>query len=212
MRKITLICSLHRENGLCTADELLRILRVIDPEVIFGEVTQSDRCFYDPRSLEGKAVTRFLAWKSSCKLVPVDRYDVPPNLRAVSGAVFDFVEEASEEYQQLLEQRHHGTNLKGFAYLNSADLTRHMTRMAEIEDETIKSSGNPDLVRGLTTWRQVTRGRENAMVTNIDRYCTENVFDQGVFLVGAAHRSGLGKIIEEFSIANDARIAWKIDL
>ena len=34
MRKITLVCSSHREKGLCNAQELLRILRAIDPEVI----------------------------------------------------------------------------------------------------------------------------------------------------------------------------------
>jgi len=82
MRKITLVCSSHRENGLCTARELLRLLRAIDPEVIFGEVPRSDIDFYNPRSLEGQAVTRFLTFKSFQR-VPVDRYEMPPNFRAL---------------------------------------------------------------------------------------------------------------------------------
>jgi len=72
-----------------------------------------------------------------------------------------------------------------------------MARMAEIEDETINREGNPELVRALATWRQVIQGREKAMVENIYRYCRENIFETGVFLVGAAHRSGIVKAIEE---------------
>ena len=30
--------------------------------------------------------------------------------------------------------------------------------------------------------------REKAMMENIQKYCIENTFDKGVFLVGAAHR------------------------
>ena len=97
MRKITLVCSSHRENGLCNAGELLRLLRAIDPDVIFGEVPVSDFDFYNPRSLEGQAVTRLLEYKSFQR-VPVDRYDIPLNFRAVTDSVLDFVERTSHEY------------------------------------------------------------------------------------------------------------------
>jgi len=208
MRKVMLICSLHRENGLCNVGELLKILRAVDPDVVFGEVSQSDINFYDPRSLEHQAVTRLRTLKPSCERVPVDRYDIPPTFRAITDAVFDFVEEASLEYQQLLEQRHHATNLKGFAYLNSFAFTQVMTRMSEMEEKAIKQSENQDLIRGLATWRQVMHGRERAMVESIYRYCKENMFDKGVFLVGAAHRSGVVKAIEESSNAGEDMIEW----
>ena len=87
-----------------------------------------------------------------------------------------------------------------------------MTRMLAVEEETINGAGNQDLVRGLTMWRQVMQGREEAMVENIYRYCRENVFERGAFLVGAAHRSGIVKAIDEFSNADADLIAWKLYL
>jgi hypothetical protein len=84
--------------------------------------------------------------------------------------------------------------------------------MSEIEEETINSAGNEDLVHGLATWREVMHGREKAMVENIYRYCQENEFDKGVFLVGAAHRSGILKAIEAFSRADADLIEWNLCL
>lgn len=211
MRKITLVCSSHRENGLCNAQELLRILRAIDPEVIFGEVPQSDIDFYNPRSLEGHAVTRFLAIKSFQR-VPVDRYDTPPNFRALTDLVFDYVEQASHEYRLLQDQRDNATHLRGFMYLNSAAFAQVMSRMSVIEDETINRTGNSELVRALATWRQAMQGREKAMVENICWYCKKNNFDTGVFLVGAAHRSGVVRAIEEWSDAAADLIEWNLCL
>jgi len=207
MRKITLVCSSHREKGLCNAQELLRILRAIDPAVIFEEVRQSDFDIYNTTSLEGQAATRFLALKS-LQRVPVDRYDLPPNFRALTDSAFDFVEQHSHEYRFLHDQSESDTHLHGFMYLNSATFAKVMARMAEIEDETINREGNPDLVRALATWRQVIQGREKAMVENIYRYCRENIFETGVFLVGAAHRSGIVKAIEEAPHPEAELLEW----
>jgi hypothetical protein len=211
MRKITLVCSSHRENGLCNAQELLRLLRAIDPDVIFEEVRQSDFAFYNTRSLEGQAATRLFAFKSFQR-VPVDRYEMPPNFRALTDAVLDFVEQASHEYRLRQDQRDNAAQLNGFAYLNSAAFANLMSRISAIEEETIKSAGNPQLVLALATWRQVMQRREKAMVDNIYRYCRENIFDTGVFLVGAAHRSGIVKAIEELSHADADLIQWKLCL
>jgi len=211
MRNITLLCTSHGEGGLCNAGELLRLLRAIDPNVIFGEVHQSDIDFYNPRSLEGQAVTKLLAFKS-CQRVPVDRYDMPPNFRALTDSVFDYVERHSHEYLLLQNQRDNATHLHGFMYLNSAAVAQVMSRMSAIEEETINGAGNPELVRALATWRQVMQGREKTMVDNIYRYCRENIFDTGVFLVGAAHRSGIVKAIEELSHADADLIEWNLYL
>mgnify|MGYP006293447919 CR=1 FL=1 len=42
MRNVSLVCSAHGLNGACNHAELLRILRVIEPDVIFLEVRPSD--------------------------------------------------------------------------------------------------------------------------------------------------------------------------
>jgi hypothetical protein len=211
MRTVTLVCSLHRENGACNAAELLKLLRVLDPDVIFGEVLQSDPNFYHPRSLESQAVTRFLALKS-CHCVCVDRYEVPPDFREITDSVFDFVCEMNPEYLALEEHRDHATYLNGFAYLNSAAFAQLIIQMSAIEEHTVRLSGKQDLIRGLTSWRNFTQDRERAMVYCIHSYCRDNAFDRGVFLVGAAHRSGVAKAIEEAPDADALVIDWKLHL
>jgi hypothetical protein len=164
MRKITLVCSSHRDNGLCNAQELLRLLRAIDPEVIFEEVRQSDINFYNTRSLEGQAATRFLAFKSFQR-VPVDQYEMPPNFRALTDSALDFVEQTRHEYRLLQDQRDNAAQLNGFTYLNSAAFANLMSRISAIEDETINSEGNPELVRALATWRQLCKGEKKPWST-----------------------------------------------
>ena len=137
---------------------------------------------------------------------------MPPNFRALTDSVLDFVEQASHEYRLLHDQRDNAAQLNGFTYLNSAAFANLMSRISAIEEETINSAGNPDFVRALATWRQVMQGREKAMVDNIYRYCRENIFDTGVFLVGAAHRSGIANAIEELSHADAELIEWKLYL
>jgi hypothetical protein len=137
---------------------------------------------------------------------------MPPNFRALTDAVLDFVDQTSQEYRLLQDQRDTAAQLHGFTYLNSAAFANLMSRISAIEDETINSEGNPELVRALATWRQVMQGREKAMVDNIYRYCRENIFDTGVFLVGAAHWSGIVKAIEELSNADAELIEWKLHL
>jgi hypothetical protein len=83
--------------------------------------------------------------------------------------------------------------------------------MLEIEDETINRSGNPGLLHGLALWRQAIHGRDKAMIENIERYCNENVFDRAVFLVGAAHWSGIVKEIKESPNSKARLIEWQVN-
>lgn len=50
------------------------------------------------------------------------------------------------------------------------------------------------------------------MVGNIYEYCTENVFETGIFLVGAAHKTGVVKAIEKHAGAEADLVDWKFYL
>ena len=218
MRKITLVCSSHRESGSCNAGELLNILRAVEPEVVFEEIRPSDFDSYCKNgigsSLEAKAITRYLAFKSF-RRVPVDRYDIPDSLLAVFKSevdcVFDYVEQESREYQLLNEENAESVYQQGFRYLNSVAFTTAMTRIAEIEDEIIDESGDRGLTRALERWRHVIHQRETAMVGSIYEYCRENVFNTGLFLVGAAHKTPIVKAIERYASA-EGDLDWKFYL
>jgi hypothetical protein len=49
------------------------------------------------------------------------------------------------------------------------------------------------------SWKESNDLREKAMMENIRKYCEENTFDKGVFLVGAAHRQAVIDLSREQS-------------
>jgi hypothetical protein len=214
MHKITLVCSAHRTNGLCNAEELQEILLSIKPEVIFVEMRPMDFDFhYEGGGVEAHAIVKYrkLAF---FQLVPVDRYDTPQDLlveikRDVDG-VLDYVARSSREYQLLDEENDKSVHQHGFGYLNSAAFATRTARMSEIEETIVRRMGDQDLVRGLERWRHLNQGRELEMVGNIYEYCRKTRFDTGVFLVGAAHKAGIVKEIEKYVSTEVDLISWNL--
>ena len=134
MHKITLVCSAHRENGLCNADELLKILRAIEPEAVFEEIRPSEFDFYyEHGSVEAHAIARYREFKLF-QPVPVDRYEMPKNLVAEIkrnlDCVFDFVAQTSQEYGQLNAENDNSVHRDGFSYLNSVACETMMARIS----------------------------------------------------------------------------------
>ena len=83
-----------------------------------------------------------------------------------------------------------------------------MERISDIEEETIIGTGHQGLIRGLERWRHAIQKRELEMIHNIYQYCKKNVFDIGVFLVGAAHKTGIVKEIEKHAGTEADLINW----
>jgi len=209
MHKITLVASAHREFGLCNAEELLKILRAIEPDTIFEEARPSELDSYRP--LEVRAITQYRESKVFQR-VPVDRYDMPASLLADikrdRDLVVHRVEQASREYRELNEAIDKSEYQFGFQYLNSVAFATAMARTCEIEEKTIVETGNQGLIRGLGRWRDAIQSREREMIGNIYEYCRENVFETGVFLVGAAHKAGIVKEVEERARTEAVLVDW----
>src|SRR5438045_2633898 len=145
MHKITLVWSVHRENGHCNAEELLKILRAIEPETVFEEMHPSKFDFYyEHGSVEAHAITRYREFKEF-QAVPVDRYDMPENLLAEIkrdfDRVLDCVARTSQEYRLLDEENDESVHQHGFSYLNSAAFATTTARMSEIEETIINGTG-----------------------------------------------------------------------
>jgi hypothetical protein len=213
MNEITLVCSAHRETGLCNAVELLAILSAIGPDTVFEEVRPSDFALYcrNEMILEARSVAGFCAGRK-LRRVPVDAYEVPAESlvstkRALDSAL-DFVWESSAEYRELCEQHDRATHDSGFSYLNSASCVASMRRLFEIEDRTIALSNNAVLSSALENWRLLNSSREEAMVGHILEDCRLNSGDTGVFLVGVAHKAAIIEAIE----IKKARGAFQVEL
>jgi hypothetical protein len=208
MHNITLVFSAHVENGRCNAAELLKILRAIEPEVVFEEIRPSEfHFYYEHGHVEAHAIAKYREFKSFQE-IPVDRYDMPDNFFTETQRVFDCVEQASQEYLELDEEKNNRAHQYGFQYLNSVAFTTIMARIHEIEEQTIIGTRDQDLICGLERWRHVMQKREAEMIGSIYEYCRENVFDTGVFLVGAAHKLGIVKEIEKYASTEADLINW----
>jgi hypothetical protein len=213
MHKITLFFSVHHENGLCNAEELLTFLRAFEPDAIFEEVRPSDFDYYYKTkwSLEAQAITKYREYKLP-QQVPVDRYDIPehllPEIKREFDCVFDYVEQTSQKYRELWEEHNNSVHQYGFKYLNDVACATMMARISEIEEKTINETRDQGLILGLKKWRHSIQRREFEMISNIYEYSRENVFDTGVFLVGAAHKTGIVKEIEKYASTEADQINW----
>jgi len=208
MPAITIICSAHRENGLCNAPALVRMLRTFQPEVAFLEMqpTGDDSA----RTLEAKALANY-GESTAIQQVIVEQEEAPKDLYPEIQMVFDSVERASEEYLALLEQDDCLVRSYGFEYLNSELFLATRTRLSEIEDGVVRRTRDQRLIRALERWRLVNRKRENEMVRNIYEYARRHVFRRGVFLVGAAHRAGVGEAISLYANRDVGSLAWTLE-
>ena len=101
MRNLTIVFTGHRENGLCNAEELLKILKSIEPEVIFEEFRLSDfDILYERGNVEARAIKKYQEFKSF-QQISVDRINTPETFRVEIDKVFDYVERASQDYREL---------------------------------------------------------------------------------------------------------------
>jgi hypothetical protein len=203
MHTITPIFSVHKANGKCNVEQLVKILQEIKPDVVFQEVPP-----LDDRSLEAQALKEYCKIKSSCQPVYVDEYKAPVDAldtMRLLDAGFEDVADRSTEYQQLETERRARTYQDGFVYLNSDAFVKTTVRMEQIEDEMMEGRA----ADALRWFRQVIQHRrEIEMMRNVYSHCRKTAFDTGVFLVGAAHRTGIAKQIENFSGREPDLIAW----
>lgn len=209
MRSVTLICSAHRARGRCTADDLLSILRALEPDVIFLEIAPSRfEQFLYGGMLEAEAVARYRrAWP--CQLAEIDTYQAPLDLapsKADVDELFDTVRLTSPEHCELEDRMEAHVWEGGFRYLNSDAAAAEALKLEQLEDDVIHRSANPRLTQTLASWRQLHVARVRKMVDNIHDHCRLNSCARGVFLVGAAHRAG---VIQEITAnADRTAIRW----
>jgi hypothetical protein len=211
--RITLVCTVHREMGLCNEDELIVILNAIGPDVIFDEIRQADfDSHYQDASkhtLEMRAVVR--DWKvRPARQVPVDDFAIPRDFPRHIDSVFEYAESTSIEFRALVGERDQKTFHSGFRYLNSPEFEALSKRARELFEKAIVLSGRDDLQQWLSTWNDLLLRRDASMVDNIYDFCRKSQFTEGVFLVGAEHMWSIAGIIEKRIQTENDLVAWNI--
>src|SRR5882672_10709752 len=122
MTRVLVVCTIHREAGFANVTRLQAILERIRPEVVFLELPSADFDAYldgTRGTLESIAANRYRAIHPVA-LVPVDLPAPGDEFRRDADHLFDRIEEASPEYNELNCLNNQYVSAGGFDYLNSA--------------------------------------------------------------------------------------------
>lgn len=217
MYNITVISTKHTESGKCNSDELYKILKSINPEVIFEEVSSS---LFDivyngnlltlPSNvpLELKCVKKYVQ-NHNIKHVAVDI-----DKRYISDKEQDWMFDTFEKYDDYIRietEQYLLTEQYGFNFLNS----NKCLKLSEQKNIIIKNIIEVDidkneLFRVHQLFNRQDDTRENAMLQNIYNYSKENQYNRAVFLLGCAHRKSIIEKIIENKKMSEIKLNWTI--
>lgn len=214
MNCVSLICTVHEEKGQARISDLLAALERIQPDVIFVEVpTEVLDDFFATRSrtnVESNAVSDYRK-THPVDIVPVDLPTPDAEFFRNNQSLFEWVEERSHEYRQLIDLHSRRVSAYGFAYLNSEHCDKLWEEVYAAVLNTVEKMGDTRLLELHELWITIIERRDQGMMENILKYCRANSFDRGVFLVGASHRRSVIAEAVKQSEAAPNNIKWDLN-
>jgi len=229
MCNITLIATIHSENGQCNSDELYKIIESINPEVVFDELPSHllDKYYGDSFDhyyvdsvllnrrplelpLEVKCIKKYRQ-NYNIKIVPVD-IDVRQNIAEYQDEI-NFIFHTifkHEDYIKLDNEKEVLIVREGFNYLNSDKFLDFLEKKEIIEKNILESEIRKDKLLNIYNLfhNEHYDNRENAMLHNIYNYSNGNRYNQAVFLIGAEHKMSIMKKITEQEKLSEIKLNW----
>ena len=211
--RISLIGTVHAENGRANLAELRAILERLQPDVIFAEIPTANLADYVDGShgnLESTAVAHY-RMRCPVPVVPVDLNEPSGEFFRKSKEMFKMVERTSYEYRRLVDQNELDTRDCGFPYLNSDRCAQAWTAIYDEVRATVEWIGDAKLRQIYAQWSEINDCRETGMLANINSYCIRCVFSQGVFLLGAGHRKAMMEKVQEQPGIRALEVSWNLE-
>ena len=206
MAQVLLLCTVHQPRGAYTEKALLEVLQEQSPDVIFLEWRSSDPKATRMRTVEGSAARQY-AERTKAIIVGVDDFEPPPSFRDDTDAVFDYVENTSEDFIRLAAQREEMAS-QGIRAINSEPFESLLQQSERAIEFAIQESGLEEAKLRHAAWNASLRSREGAMVSKIYDFCRDRPGIRAVLLVGAAHLPGLVTCIERRISLEPAVAKW----
>jgi len=218
MSNITLISTIHKENGKCNSDELLKIIESISPEIIFEECTPSDfHRYYQEKiptaSLEVNTVKKYLR-NYQIEHIPVDTYFDTYKILDICSIKKEFdimlgIFDNYDEYCFLQEELFSMTCRNGFDFLNSKQSDELFDQIRIVEEKIVKHRNDEKLSRAYKLFNgKIKDKREDIIINNIYNYSKEHEYDQALLYIGAEHRKSIIKKIEKYEIQKKTKLNW----
>jgi len=229
MYNITLIGTIHSENGQCNSDELYKIIESINPEVIFDELPpRFSNMFYSDTfdihyaksillnrqppvlPLEVKCIKKYKQ-NYDIKIFPVD-IDLLKKSNKYQQEIYFMISTflEYEDFKNLDNEKETLIVQEGFHYLNSDKFLDYLEKKEVIEKKIIESDFHKNrLVEIYNIFHsEQYHKRENAMLQKIYYYSKENQYNQAVFLIGAEHKKSILQKITEYEKLSDIKLDW----
>lgn len=208
MHEITLVSTIHNENGLCNALELSKILYGLKPSVVFLEAFDDTYNKYQKYNYKTYGVHhKKLEISALQHLSKILDFQYVPVLESSLNESFDKKVEITSSFAEikklLIDYRFLEETL-GFQFVNSkmSDQLQKLLRAKETE-----VLNNPDI--DAAALESIDK-YEISMMDNIYKYCSENDFDKAVFMCGVAHRKSLISKMESYNEKSRITINWKV--
>ncbi len=195
MTRVRLVGTVHEESGLVTVPHLLMILERIRPEVIFLEIPSAAFADYSlgiSSNLESTAAREYRD-RREVNLIPVDLPTPDAAFFSDGEYLFGVVERRSPDYCRLVDLQAHETVTYGFPHLNSERYMETCAAINEAARAAIEELDDPRLNRLYGMWTTQHDLRDEAMLRSIEEHSRREPFENGVLLVGAAHRQSMRK-------------------
>lgn len=229
MYNITLIGTIHSENGQCNPDELYKILEEINPEVIFDELPPHEAYRYYSESfdkycvnqnllnrhppevpLEVKCVKRYMG-NYDVDIFPID-IDLRQKLSKYQEDVFFMIQTffKDDDYKKLDKENDALIAQEGFDHLNSDKFLDFLDKKEVLEQKIMESDVQKDKLLDIYKLLHAEQidNRENAMLESIYNYSKENQYNQAVLLIGAQHRKSIKQKITEYEKLSEIKLNW----
>jgi len=210
MHNIHFLSSCHGEIGNCNPLELYKIIKAINPDVIFEELDVSQYNNHygkeGPFSTETKAISEYIQYRN-IPHIPVDTYPIEKISRSDKKYMDDTFYHEDSEYRQLLEAQYKYMYLHGYKFLNSDEYMELFSKLQNIESGIRDKTHNHELKNIYDIWIETNNNREIEIIGNIYNYCKQNIFDVGLLIMGAEHKVSLKSKLKGY-INNDTKINW----
>lgn len=193
MNEITVLGTVHNDDGLCSSEELYNLIERINPYAIFIEAAPENLSDYlsvaeEHKSPEIKAVKKVIE-NLSIDIIPVDLPDDP----------FDNRLETMFKFFHSKIQNHYGATMVlmedakkiGFPFLNSEAADQINKDLQTMRDNYVSRTTNDFLKATYSDWLKWNDQRENHWINAIHESIETNNFSNTMLIVGSAHRIGL---------------------
>lgn len=220
MQDLILVNIRHETLGRCNPEELLHVIKKINPQVIFEERRPSHYDDYyiskSKSSLESDALNLYIQ-DHEFQHVPVDLDEEPPKnlvrdhldmLKKINGMITP----EAQNFKVQTDYNKRYSEVYGFDYLNHENGIKMHKAIQDAIKGALQQRNDDNLNRISDVWDIFHSRREDHMLQGIYDYSKMHDYDRAIFIVGSGHRSSIIEKVSQFNNSQSIKLNLILDL